>query len=184
MSLYCSTFSSHCLPQTPGWPECSPDINTGAEVWWHSCRDAHRICISSHISLSPGLEMGGHTSLCFLILQVHRYPSNSTFLSFSAVRCPRPHVQLMTCCPIFALFFSCIPIWFFPVCYISAVVIPAQAWVRCKIPFEVHPAFANLSRALWIPTLCSKMLTASRLGCIFTFHYGPSASSLRLITNT
>lgn len=62
---------------------------------------------------SPGLEMGGHTSLCFLILQVHRYPSNSIFLSFSAVGRPSPHVQLMTCCPIFAhtlaayLFFSC-----------------------------------------------------------------------------
>lgn len=55
---------------------------------------------------SSGLEMGGHTSLCFLILQVHRYHSNSIFLSFSAVRHPSPHVQLMTCYPIFAPTFA------------------------------------------------------------------------------
>lgn len=51
---------------------------------------------------SSGLEMEGHISPYLLILQVHRYPSNSIFLSFSVVKHPIPHIQLMTCHTIFA----------------------------------------------------------------------------------
>lgn len=98
---------------------------------------------------SSGLEMGGHTSLCFLILQVHRYPSNSIFLSFSCSKTSQPprsahdrphHLCSLTCC--LSSFFL------YPT--FLQLVIPAQAWVRCKIPFAIlHlPTYQELFESL------------------------------------